>query len=205
MFPDKALESRCITEKMEGKLRDGVPIMLPESFEAEANTLRNKLLWFRLTNYHLIGQKSEFEEAILQLDAQPRLKQIILPLSSVIKDKDFIDQLRGAVVQRDDEMAVDQLETTEGKIVQEIVKAYDRSYKDVSIEQIATAINIEMSNERYKISPERVGRVTRELGLPKRRKSDGTYIILDSPQAVEVIDHLKKQYKLPSNGNNNAN
>lgn len=205
MFPDKALESRCITEKMEGKLRGDVPIMLPESFKSEANLLRNKLLWFRLSNYHHIQISGEFERTILELDAQPRLKQIILPLASVIKDKSFIEELRGAMLQRDSDIALDQLDTTTGRIVQTIVRAYDRSVRDVSIEQIATALNIEISNERYRISPERVGKVIRELGLPKKRKSEGTYVVLDTPEATEVIEHLKKQYKLTSNGNSSAN
>lgn len=204
VFPDKALESRCITEKMESRYKDSVPIMLPESFEAEASSLRNKLLLFRLKNFHQIKTTGKYEASILNLDIQPRLKQIILPLASVIRDKEFIDVLLEVIVQRDIDIAVEQLDTTEGRIVQEIVKAYDRSYKDVSIEQITTAINFEISNERYKISPERVGKVTTELGLPKKRKSDGTYIILNTAEAAEVIEHLKKQYKLDTNGDDSA-
>lgn len=204
VFPDKALESRCITEKMVAKLRGDVPIKLPESLESEANILRNKLLWFRLSNYHKIQSSCEFERAILELDIQPRLKQIILPLTSVIKDKDFMDELLSVMVQRDTEIAVEQLDTTEGRIAQIIVNAYNRSERNVSIEQIASAINFEISNEKYNISPERVGKVTRELGLPKKRKSDGTYVVLDTPEAAEVIEHLKKQYKLTSNGISNA-
>ena len=109
------------------------------------------------------------------------------------------------MLQRDSDIALDQLDTTTGRIVQTIVRAYDRSERDVSIEQIATALNIEISNERYRISPERVGKVMRELGLPKKRKSEGTYVVLDTPEATEVIEHLKKQYKLTSNGNSSAN
>src|SRR5262249_33485303 len=51
-FEDRALESRFLTEDLgRVKVRDDVPITLPESAHAEALGLRNKLLLYRFHNY----------------------------------------------------------------------------------------------------------------------------------------------------------
>ena len=51
MWKDKALESRCITEPMDGQYRDDIPIIIPATFSDEARSIRNKLLWFRFTHF----------------------------------------------------------------------------------------------------------------------------------------------------------
>jgi len=72
-FQDPALESRCLTEIMRETDRDDLPYLLPEKFYEKEIELRNKLLNFRLQNYHKIDTQKAHG---LDLgDVEPRLKQ----------------------------------------------------------------------------------------------------------------------------------
>ncbi len=82
-FEDRALESRCLTEYMgQQRLRDDVPINLPASHKQEALEIRNKLLLFRLRNFH----KRIALESLVDRSIEPRLNQVFVPLLSIIDD-----------------------------------------------------------------------------------------------------------------------
>lgn len=89
-YDDPALESRFITEvTAAGSLRDDIPLNLPPSYEAEALTLRNKLLMFRFVNW---GQYKTTDVSVDRSD-DPRLHQILSPLLSIVEDKKVRDVL----------------------------------------------------------------------------------------------------------------
>jgi len=81
-WQDRALESRCLTENMDGKFRPDVPYILPHSFTEEALRLRNQLLTFRFRHY---GPR-EVDLSLADSSIEPRLNQVMLPLASVIED-----------------------------------------------------------------------------------------------------------------------
>ena len=83
-WTDLALESRCITQKLFPLKKVEASVHLPPTFEAESQTLRNKLLMFRLKNYHSI---QETEDSLGGLEF-PRLRQTALALTSVLQAVD---------------------------------------------------------------------------------------------------------------------
>jgi hypothetical protein len=81
-FPDRALETRVLTVMMIAKtLPDHIPVELPFSFEKEAQSLRNRLMKYRLDTFHHIRKE---EAALRGLDG--RTIQLGLPLYSISPD-----------------------------------------------------------------------------------------------------------------------
>ncbi len=92
-YRDVALESRCITTIGRENVNP-MPLFRMERFEAEAQRLRNKLILWRLRNYH------RFKEMVRELESpeiaerlydgaeglSSRVKQIILPLWLIAGD-----------------------------------------------------------------------------------------------------------------------
>ena len=73
-FKDAALEARCLTEIMQETTRDDIPATLTSAFYKEQQTLRDKLLLFRLRNYNHINLE---DTVTLDLHGiEPRLRQI---------------------------------------------------------------------------------------------------------------------------------
>src|SRR5207302_922139 len=82
-FLDPALESRCITEVMTGvRPRGSVPLTLPESFQDDARSLRNQLLWYRFTHRNR-RQDLGLNEF---LGVEPRIAQVLAPLYAIASD-----------------------------------------------------------------------------------------------------------------------
>jgi hypothetical protein len=89
-YDDRALESRFLTEEIgRSRLRDDVPINLPPEHAAEALALRNKLLLYRLRNFH----RAAIDPSAIDPALEPRLNQIFVPLKSIVDDKAFRDEL----------------------------------------------------------------------------------------------------------------
>jgi hypothetical protein len=89
-FQDRALESRCLTEEMgQLRLRDDIPITLPEAHKADALQLRNQLLLFRFRNFG----KHAARENLVDRTIEPRLSQILVPLLSIIVSPEIRDEL----------------------------------------------------------------------------------------------------------------
>ena len=89
-YDDRALESRFLTEEMgRSRLRDDVPINLPPEYATEALKLRNKLLLYRLRNFH----RAAIDRSAVDPALEPRINQIFVPLKSIVDDKAFRDEL----------------------------------------------------------------------------------------------------------------
>ncbi len=79
-YEDRALESRFLTIEMQsGSNSIDVPINLPDDQKAEARTLRDKLLCFRLRTRTSVA----LDHALASSALEPRMNQILLPLLSV--------------------------------------------------------------------------------------------------------------------------
>ena len=64
-FEDRALESRCLTETLGGRmLRQDIPINLTDEHEHEALEIRNQLLMFRFRNFAKRGPVSWVERGL---------------------------------------------------------------------------------------------------------------------------------------------
>ncbi|WP_300783149.1 hypothetical protein [Enhydrobacter sp.] len=88
-YDDRALESRFLSIDMEPALKGTVPINLPDAYEAEALTLRNKLLHFRLRE----RLKVRLDHTLAVPGLEPRINQILLPLLSVVPDGQYRDAI----------------------------------------------------------------------------------------------------------------
>ena len=82
-FRDNATEGRLLSISMHETGSKTIPIILPASYEAETQKLRNEIARFVLQNWHEVkGNK------MLDLDAlniEPRLKQLAMPLSIIFQ------------------------------------------------------------------------------------------------------------------------
>ncbi len=90
-FDDRALESRFISERSDGRpLRSDIPLNLPEGHGAAALALRNKLLMYR---FHRFAEAGTWVEP-LDRTLEPRLNQVFAPLLANIEDSDTREALR---------------------------------------------------------------------------------------------------------------
>ena len=94
-YGDTALESRCLTFFGRRNIKP-IPLYRMEKFKKESLELRNKLLMWRLKNYHKLKEKlplleqMDAEEKIYgeTLNVVSRVKQLVLPLLLIIEDKE---------------------------------------------------------------------------------------------------------------------
>jgi len=89
-FQDQASDSRCLTKHMTGgSLRPDIPLDTDESFWAEAEGLRNRLLHFRLMYWRRLSvDHSKVDRTIM-----PRLAQVTLALRMIITDEAALREL----------------------------------------------------------------------------------------------------------------
>lgn len=82
-YDDEALESRCITTETDICTRTDIPKSLTSDFYEEALGLRNKLLLYKFRTFR---QEPQIDKEFNTLSIEPRLKEIMVPLASIIDD-----------------------------------------------------------------------------------------------------------------------
>ncbi len=188
-YQDKALESRFLSENVSIKtLRSDIPITLPESFEDEARTLRNKLLYYRFQRLEHIKVDKE-----LIIDfIEPRLNQIFIPLLSIISDENVRNTIRDLAEQYSDEIKLDRGNEVEAEVLSSIKQLFDEE-KDLSVRMITKRF-LRLYGDNYikKITPKWIGHIVRKkLGI-KTIKSNGNYVI--DPSQNKRIESLFERY-----------
>lgn len=83
-FEDLALESRFLSETMEGERATHVPINLPRAQKEEALALRNKLLMYRFLEFG----RTAIDAALYEKGVSARTNQILIPLLSLTKEEE---------------------------------------------------------------------------------------------------------------------
>jgi hypothetical protein len=182
-YEDRALESRFLTEEMgRNRLRDDVPINLPPEYAAEALNLRNKLLLYRLRNFH----RAAIDPSVIDPMLEPRLNQIFAPLKSIVDDKAFRDEL--AIVARDMQASLIasrgfELETQLLEVIRDVL---DSNAGAISIKAI-TSLFLERHGDQYdyKITHRWIGGVLRRKLHLQPQKGHSTYVI-----PVSELPHL---------------
>lgn len=176
-FTDDALESRFISEDLGGeKLREDVPISLPDSFEAEAKALRNMLLHYRFT----YRTTSTSNHALDMSQITGRTQQIYLPLLSLIQDEDELSKVYNQITEYEEQIRSDRGLQTEAELLQ-IIKSLMRDSTPLSITKITKSFMIKYG-QRYsrRITPKWIGHLLRSKLHLSTRKSNGVYIIAES-------------------------
>ena len=173
-YDDDALESRCITHETDICIRNDIPSVLSQEFHQESLILRNKLLLWRFRNY---WNKTEPDSELKNLAVEPRLKEVMLPLSSIIEDASCAKKLREIVLQyQKDTMRRRGLGLA--KIILESIIILHNKKAVLAIGRIASHVRERLGLESdYELAARRVGSIIdRKLGLNKERKKDGTNV-----------------------------
>jgi hypothetical protein len=155
LFNDRALESRFLVEDMgKGTLRRDIPKSTGDSFQKEAELIRNKLLMWRMLNYF-----STVEYSDEHIDGvHPRLNQIIAPLISIIKDKQIIENLKDFIVEYDDAIKEDRGLSIESQIVFAILKLEHETLSQVvTTNEITKTLNKLIGENGDHLTPRKVG------------------------------------------------
>lgn len=192
LFLDRALESRCLTEEMgQRRLRDDIPINLPEPFWEEASKLRNQLLCFRFR--HLRQHRALPD--LVDRSLEPRLNQVFVPLLSIISDSQTREDLKGVAREYHRQFISDKGMEVEGHLL-EIIGERRRQGEGLSIKEIAHLFAEKHGTEyEQKITPKWVGSlIRRRLHLRTERQRDGCYII--GPDEGDKIEQLLERYGL---------
>ena len=187
-YQDRALESRFITENMgHQKLRDDIPINLPDSYAGEAQTLRNKLLLYRFRSFGAKTPQPELMERMLE----PRFKQIVTPLMSIIDDKKLQNELRTIASLQQADLAAMRVMDVEGDVLLAIHKLRALN-KPLTIKAITNFYREISGSELTSITPKWIGSVIRNKLHLKTHKSNGVFVIPISES--KKLDYLFEKY-----------
>ena len=183
-FDDKALESRFLTEESgDRKLRRDIPINLPPIYKDEARVLRNKLLLYRFRNH---GKKHEPTPA-LDERIEPRLRQIFIPLMSIVSNDAVREELRDVVWRYHLELRADrsmEVEAQTLEVIQTLLAA--SSQPSVSIKEVTDGFTHRHGREYERITPKWIGTIIRKrLHLKTHKSSRGVFVI--SPEELQKL------------------
>jgi hypothetical protein len=173
-YDDRGLESRFITEPMgQRPLRDSVPIHFPSELRADALSLRNKLLHFRLCTLF----STAIDPALASSELTPRLNQIVLPLLSVIDDASVRAEIQTACTTQASHAPQPRRELWAADITRVLLDVFsDAAVQSVSVGEVTRRVNAR-SDVTASLSTKWVGWIIREeLGLPTH-KSNGVYVV----------------------------
>jgi hypothetical protein len=190
-FEDRALESRFLTEEMgQARLREDIPINLPESHKEEALRLRNKLLLFRLRNL----QRPRHLEGAIDRTLEPRLNQIFSPLLSVIDDPKARQELSNLARRYNRELVADRGMETEAQLL-EVIRDLAVSSADgrLAVKEIASFFADRHGDDyERKVTAKWVGGLLRKKLNLKPRKSNGVFVI--PPEEAPKLARLYEKY-----------
>jgi len=167
-FKDEALESRCLTSEMLTLTRDDIPRVLPPAFNKEVNELRAKLLTFRLANLTKLKGKT-FGNELLEPNLQPRLQEILIPLKVMLNgDGAMAEALAGFVHRLQENLFARRREGQAGRVLAAMIELHKEQAEELTSKSIADQAN-QMDEEAQLLTSEKVGWLTRRLGLQKAR------------------------------------
>src|SRR3989344_5045095 len=174
-YDDKGLESRFLTEEMGARrLRQDIPINMPESFKEEARELRNKLLLFRF--HH--RTKAKINETLIDPRLEPRLNQILVPLLSIAADEAVREQLRSMAHTVQADLVAERGLRREAHILEIVVELMaPKNRPIIPIAEIAGLL-LERHGAEYDrpITNRWVGSILRRLNI-RTYKCPGTYVL----------------------------
>jgi hypothetical protein len=188
-FKDPALESRFLVEEMGNRvLREDIPISLPPAFYMEALELRNKLLMWRFRNH---GQKRTAGDTI-GMHIQPRLKQIILPLMSIIRSEAVRTELKAFIAKYHQEIITDRGMSREADVLAALLACMQSGAGEIAVKHVTDVYNDDV-DESETLSGKKVGWYLRvRLGLKTEKTRPG--FVIPIKENAERIALLKDKY-----------
>jgi hypothetical protein len=192
-FKDLALESRILTIPMAPTKRTDIAPLLDEYFWSEAERLRNKLLMYRFKNLPDIDLETKDPKL---MGVEPRLRQTLLPILSVIKDPEVEKQFLEYASSFQENLRSDRGLELEGIVAIKLLELLSLN-DQVTVKQVTEQVNEELGDTKYKPSPQKVGRIIREdLGFKTERGGQsGAYRVIPDE---ERISYIKERFGLES-------
>ena len=189
-YDDEALESRCITSEAEICTRTDIPKSLGTMFQEEALNLRNKLLFYKFRNFRVTVIIDEEFDA---LPIEPRLKEILLPLASIIDDPAVKKQLSDFALGYQADL-IRERGLGLAKLILEAIIVLHSKQIPLAVGFIATAVEERLGSNG--LSAKRCGAIIKkELGLRKERKE-----VLGNVPIVVIYDEQKIRKLCPKYG-----
>ena len=189
-FKDEALESRCLTSEMMPLTRADIPRVLPPNFNEEVSNLRAKLLTFRLANLNKLKGKT-FGNELLEPNLQPRLQEILIPLKAMLNgDQSMVEALASFVHRLQESLFSRRRESQAGRVLAAMIELHKEEEEPLTSKSIADKAN-QMDEEAQPLTSEKVGWLTRRLGLEKARVAgSGRRIICWSEEKIRQLAAL---------------
>jgi hypothetical protein len=191
-FEDRALESRCISEVLgHRRLRKDIPLNLPDDFQREARTLRNKLLLYRIRTRHV--PRPIDAESIPGVE--PRLAQIFRPLLATVGDTASREQLLENAARMGGELRDERIGSVEGEILEVLRDLWQGTSFAVGVKEIAEEFGRRHGDEyEWRVTPRWIGNVLRKKLFLTTTKSNGNFVVPRSEG--RKLRHLLELYGL---------
>ena len=191
-YQDEALESRFLTENMNlQRMHAGIPIHLPAEMRAEALTLRNKLLHFRLCTLF----DTKIDPSLASPDLEPRFNQIALPLLSVVADAGLRSDIEAHIVRQQKGGAGLRSRELSVALIAVIQEAFrEESIRSISIRDLTDRLNARLGNGSSYTTKQIARQMRRHLGV-SIHKSDGIHVFARSE--LTVINEIAKRFRVP--------
>ncbi len=196
VFDDRALESRCITEALgQFRLREDIPINLPDTLADEALRLRNMLLLFRFRNR---GKRRPAQD-LVDPTIEPRLNQVFVPLLAVIEDSAARAELHDLARRLNHEMVTDRGMDMEAQVLEVIRDLLAAGDERLGIAEIAQRFADRFGGEYARtVTAKWIGTVVRRKLHLTPVKRDGVFVIPLSERLK--LDRLYERYGLSPTG-----
>jgi hypothetical protein len=188
-YEDPALESRFLTEETGTRpLRADIPIHLPKAMKAEALTLRNRLLHFRLCEFF----KVKTDPAALMEGVEPRMNQMALSLLSLVDDPEHCAALEAHLRAQNRATISARQDAPEARVLATLL-VLAKEERPLSIGAITEEFNRVYGGEYgAPTHPRHVGALVRSrLGLTTR-KQNGVYVV-DETERTKLV-RLAERY-----------
>lgn len=200
-FDDKALESRFITEIMgQRKLRDNIPINLPDAFDEEALRIRNKLLLFRFRN--LGRQRADAE--LVDRTIEPRLNQIFVPLLSIVKETQTREAIKEVARQSNREIVNDRGMETEAQVLEIIKELASSNEQRITVKDVTKWFSDRFGEDyERKVTTRWIAGIIRKRLNLKTVKSHGAFVF--PPPEFRKLKRLYEKYGLDSDPGDKGN
>lgn len=190
-FEDHALESRFLTEEMgQRRLRNDIPINLPDAQKEEARRLRNQLLMYRFQSLDRI----KIDESLVDPALSPRLNQILVPLLSIIDDEQLQEEVRDSVRSFDQDLYAERSASAEAGVLEVLSELLEQSEQsNIPVAEVTAGFAARFGQEYDRpITNRFVGGILRKRLRLSTYKSHGVYVVPATEKAK--VDQLCVRY-----------
>ncbi len=166
-FKDRALESRCLTEMMRETGRKDIPDILPPEFHEEQESLRNKLLLFRLKNWGKIDPNKALSIDLNGIE--PRIRQATRCLASLfVNMPDMMQDFKNFLLNYQEDLIEERSDSFDGVIVNALTSLKEDGLERITSKDIADKMMGDYGLER--VTPQSVGKHLKSLGIRSKKK-----------------------------------